>query len=81
MIPQSQPLPDLPTPGFTGHAEPRLTACERARTCYLPREVPTVDPREVAACMAAWDALGDDALAMGEAMSADPVAYRKRVRK
>ena len=46
---------------------------------YVPREVPTVDPREIDACMAAWDGLDDDAIAAGEAMSADPAAYRLRV--
>ena len=77
MIPQSQPLPDRDAPGFTGHAEPRLLG---HRAAYVPRDVPTVDPRELAAFTAAWDGLDDDAIAAGAEMSADPVAYRARVR-
>jgi hypothetical protein len=46
---------------------------------YVPREVPTIDPREVAAYAAAWDGLDDDSIAAGAAMSANPAAYLARV--
>ena len=41
MIRLSQPLPDLPTPGFTGHAEPRLSPQERALIDGKPLPAPT----------------------------------------
>ena len=76
MIRLSQPLPDRrerPVPGdYKPQRPPRGGA-------YVPREVPTVDPREVAAYAAAWDSLDDESLAAGAAMSSDPAAYMARV--
>ena len=76
MIRLDQPLPDRrerPVAGdYKMQRPPRGGA-------YAPREVPTIDPREVAACAAAWDGLDDESLAAGAAMSSDPAAYMARV--
>jgi hypothetical protein len=75
MLTYFDPLPDRherPLPGDYNMAR-------APKGAYVPREVPTVDPREVEACAAAWAGLDDDAIAAGAAMSADPVAYRARV--
>ena len=76
MIRLDQPLPDpreRPLPGDYNFARaPRGGAC-------IPREVQTVDPRELAAYMAAWDNLDDESIAAGAAMSSDPAAYMARV--
>ena len=76
LIRQSDPLPDRrerPVAGdYKMQRPPRGGA-------YVPREVPTIDPREVAACAAAWDGLDDESLAAGAAMSSDPAAYMARV--
>ena len=76
MIRQSGPLPDRrerPVAGdYKMQRPPRGGA-------YVPREVPTIDPLEVAACAAAWDGLDDESIAAGAAMSANPAAYLARV--
>ena len=76
LIRQSDPLPDRrerPVAGdYKMQRPPRGGA-------YVPREVPTIDPREVAAYMAAWNNLDDESIAAGAAMSSDPAAYMARV--
>jgi hypothetical protein len=76
MIRLNQPLPDRRERPIAGDYKPQRAPRGGA---YVPREVPTIDPQEVAACTAAWNGLGDDEIAAGAAMSADPVAYRARV--
>ena len=76
MIRLDQPLPDPPERPLPGDYKPQRAPRGGA---YVPREVPTVDPREVAACAAAWDSLDDESLAAGAAMSSDPAAYMARV--
>ena len=76
MIRLDQPLPERPDRRVPG--DYKLQRPPRGGA-YVPREVPTIDPREVAACAAAWDGLDDESLAAGAAMSADPAAYMARV--
>ena len=76
MIRLDQPLPDPPERPLPGDYKMQRPPRGGA---YVPREVPTIDPREVAACAAAWDGLDDESLAAGAAMSSDPAAYMARV--
>ena len=76
MIRLDQPLPERPDRRVPGDYKPQRAPRGGA---YVPREVPTIDPREVAAYAAAWDNLDDESLAAGAAMSSDPAAYMARV--
>ena len=75
MIRLDQPLPDRRERPVAGDYKMQRPL----RGAYVPREIPTIDPREVEACAAAWDGLDDDSIAAGAAMSANPAAYLARV--